>query len=122
MKILFNGKECEIIAARIYGAFGHRQAMAFEKSEIWNFSDDNNVRFMAWLNNDFTNCENAYTLGVVIKKTKDECIKELRGQVSDGYFENARCHKIDYVNTDELRNIAELFKDWGRFYEINIVL
>lgn len=83
-------------AWRIHGAAGHRQKASFWKSVKWDFSEGENVRIL-----DIENCDktgtNDYTVIRITRNTPAECVEELYGQLSDGYFENVRIGNIEEI-------------------------
>lgn len=77
-------------AWRVYGADGHRQRESFGKSETWDFSNESDgVRIIDIQRADKTGT-NDYVKVVITRNTFAECDDELKGQISDGLFENDR--------------------------------
>ena len=72
---------------KVYGRLGHRQAISFSPSFTWDFSAEGNVRILDVENSDKTGT-NEYTLVHITRNTREECLEEIRGQVTDGLFEN----------------------------------
>ena len=82
---------------KVYGAEGHRQKMSFDESVKWDFSNPNErVRILEILNADVTGT-NEYTVIKITRNSAEECEDELRGQLSDGYFENACVGKVEEI-------------------------
>ena len=84
---------------KIYGADGHRQAASFGKSFLWDFSEDGRKRIILCQNADMTNT-NAYSLLTIVRNTEKECYEELKGQLSDGIFENCKTGRIIEISFD----------------------
>ncbi len=86
------------MAFKVYGAEGHRQRMSFEVSEAFDFTDPcfGGLRLLKFENFDKTGTHD-YTLVTVIRDSKEKCQDEFWGQVTDGYFENARTGKIEKI-------------------------
>lgn len=77
-------------AWKVYGVDGHRQGQSFGESVKWDWScKEDGVRIFEADNFDKTGTHD-YTVVRITRNTANECIDELRGQISDGYFENAR--------------------------------
>ena len=77
------------ITWKVYGIEGHRQKHSFAPSYRWNFSEDNKVRIIEVRNCDITGTNN-YSIVAITRDTREECINELYGQISDGIFENSQ--------------------------------
>ena len=91
----------------VYGAPGHRQKASFGESVQWDWSSEQlgTRRFLA-LNADKTGT-NDYTIVSITRNNAQECVREMDGQVSDGYFEDNRVG--DVVELD----ISILFGPFG---------
>lgn len=73
---------------KVYGRNGHRQAISFEKSFTWDFSNQQTgIRILDVMNSDQTGT-NDYSIIRITRNTAKECKEELDGQISDGLFEN----------------------------------
>lgn len=83
-------------AWRVYGADGHRQRESFGASYVWDFSTENDTRIIAVENSDITGT-NEYSIVRITRNTADECEKELRGQITDGIFENSRTGAVEEI-------------------------
>lgn len=80
-------------AWKIYGAEGHRQRESFGKSCKYDFSEGADVRIIEVENSDKTGT-NDYSIIRITRNNFEECEEELRGQLSDGVFENSRVGKV----------------------------
>lgn len=79
---------------KVYGTEGHRQGESFNKSYVYNFSDEHDgTRIIEVENSDKTGT-NEYTIVRITRDTEMDCIDEFKGQLSDGIFEN---HRTGYV-------------------------
>ena len=86
---------------KVYGRAGHRQAVSFQKSRMWDFSNQTiGVRIIDILNSDITGT-NDYTIIRISRNTAAECKDELRGQISDGLFENVGTGKVIEICKEE---------------------
>lgn len=81
---------------KVYGKDGHRQAVSFQKSKTYDFSNGENIRILELKNSDITGT-NDYTLLMISRNTTEEVKSELEGQISDGIFENYNVGKIEEV-------------------------
>jgi hypothetical protein len=81
---------------KVYGADGHRQRESFFPSCLHDFSEGGNTRIIEVLNADRTGT-NDYSILRVTRNTAEECDREMRGQVSDGAFENSRVGRVEEV-------------------------
>lgn len=72
---------------RIFGKDGHNQALSFEKSFYWNWSDVYNLRILSCDCSDRTG-SNEYVDLTITTNSAEECDREFHGQLSDGIFEN----------------------------------
>lgn len=90
---------------KIYGAEGHRQRMSFGESVRDDFTGSNEwikgIRIFEAINADKTGT-NDYTIIKITRETAQECDEELEGQISDGYFENARVGKVVEITEKEI--------------------
>lgn len=111
---------------KVYGAEGHRQRMSFGESVRDDFTGSNEwikgIRIFEAINSDKTGT-NEYSIIKITRETAQECDEELWGQISDGYFENARTGKVveiteeecssileEQIRKDEFRNMNDAFK------------
>lgn len=78
---------------KIYGMDGHRQRESFNKSRKYDFSENGKVRILEVKNSDKTGT-NEYSIIRITRNNSEECEEELRGQLSDGIFENSRVGKV----------------------------
>lgn len=76
-------------AWKVYGESGHRCAESFGKSCFYDFSYGSDRRIIQVLREDVTGT-NEYAILVITRNTSEECLQEMRGQISDGVFENCR--------------------------------
>lgn len=90
---------------KVYGAEGHRQRMSFGESVRDDFTGSNEwikgIRIFEAINADKTGT-NDYTIIKITRETAQECDEELEGQISDGYFENARVGKVVEITEKEI--------------------
>lgn len=79
---------------KVYGANGHRQGESFNKSYVYDFSNnEDGTRIIEVQNADKTGT-NDYSIVIITRNTAEECEQEFWGQVSDGIFENYRVGEI----------------------------
>lgn len=78
---------------RVYGLLGHRQRESFNPSYSWDFSEGEKIRKISVENADKTGT-NDYTRVIITRSTAENCDAEIRGQVTDGIFENCRTGKV----------------------------
>lgn len=76
------------MAWKVYGAEGHRQRESFFESYKYDFSVGDDVRIIEVENSDKTGT-NDYSIVRITRNTIMECKEEMRGQLSDGIFENS---------------------------------
>lgn len=76
-------------AWKVYGAEGHRQRESFNESYTYDFTVGDDVRIIEVENSDKTGT-NDYSVVRITRNTSQECADEIRGQISDGIFENCR--------------------------------
>ena len=81
---------------KVYGADGHRQRESFGESYTWDFSHPDDVRILEVENSDKTGT-NDYSIIRITRNTAKECEDELRGQISDGIWENSRVGKVEEI-------------------------
>lgn len=81
---------------KVYGTEGHRQKKSFYPSIRYDFSVDGVPRIIEILCSDRTGT-NDYVIVTITRATPEECDLELLGQISDGFFENCRCHKFEEI-------------------------
>lgn len=85
----------------VYGAEGHRQRMAFRESVRWDWSNEKDgTRIFEALNFDKTGTYD-YSLIKITRNTAEECMAELIGQLTDGYFENSRVGNVVEISEEE---------------------
>lgn len=84
------------ITYRIYGADGHRMKDSFGKSEVYDFSDEKNVRIVRVKREDVLKT-NDYIEVSITSENALECYRELNGQLSDGLWENCRIGHIKRI-------------------------
>lgn len=80
-------------AWKIYGVDGHRQRESFCKSCKYDYSEGADIRIIEVDNFDKTGT-NEYSIIRITRNSFEECEQELRGQLSDGVFENSRVGKV----------------------------
>jgi len=81
---------------KVYGLFGHRQKMSFNSSQKYDWSKDGKARIVEIENADKTGT-NDYSVVRITRNTAEECLAELNGQISDGFFENCRVGEIEEI-------------------------
>ena len=81
---------------KIYGRDGHRQRESFHKSARYDWTKGENIRIVEIKNADQTGT-NDYSLVIITRNTEKECLAELDGQISDGFFENSRIGKVERI-------------------------
>jgi len=97
------------MAWKIYGTPGHRQKESFCSSFIHDFSENGKTRIVEVENSDKTGT-NSYSLLRITRDSVDECLAEMRGQLSDGVFENSRTGEVELVEgTHYMDENMELF-------------
>lgn len=74
---------------RVYGVGGHRQRESFNSSQVYDWTEGDSIRRVEIENADRTGT-NEYTIIRITRNTPEECEEELRGQISDGVFENSK--------------------------------
>lgn len=85
-------------AYKVHGWNGHRQRESFNKSCTYDFSNEQNgIRLITVFNADVTGT-NDYSIVIITRRTAKECDEEMRGQKSDGIFENCRNGKTEVIN------------------------
>ena len=84
------------MAWKVYGMDGHRQKESFNDSVRWDSSNGDDVRIIEEINSDKTGT-NDYTVIVITRNTREECERELDGQLSDGIFENCRVGRVEII-------------------------
>ena len=82
------------MAWKVYGAPGHRQRESFCHSYVNDFSENGRTRIIEVENSDKSGT-NDYTLIRITRDSAEECLREMRGQLSDGVFENSRIGVIE---------------------------
>ena len=79
---------------KVYGAYGHRQRESFNKSIKYDWSNERDGKRILEVYNYDTTGTHDYSVVRITRNTYDECEEELRGQISDGCFENSRTGKV----------------------------
>lgn len=79
-------------AWKVYGAIGHRQRESFNESWVADWSRCGKTRIVAVHNSDKTGT-NEYSLVIITRDSAEECERELKGQITDGIFENSKVGK-----------------------------
>lgn len=69
---------------------------SYNESYTYDFSKNGYIRILEVLNSDKTGT-NEYSIIRITRDTAEECWKELKGQLSDGIFENSRTGKVEEV-------------------------
>lgn len=78
---------------RVYGVDGHRQRETFNRSMVYDFSNNEETRIIRVLNADLTGTHE-YSEVIISRDTAKECEEELYGQLCDGIFENSRFGRV----------------------------
>lgn len=86
------------MAWRVYGEAGHTQRESYRASYEWDFSEGNDTRIIEVENADKTGTH-MYSILRVTRNTKAECEDEMRGQISDGVFENSKVGRVVWMET-----------------------
>lgn len=81
---------------KVYGREGHRQRESFNSSYKHDFSNNNETRIIEVLNSDRTGT-NEYSVIRITMNTPAACERELRAQLSDGVFENAKFGIVEEI-------------------------
>ena len=86
---------------RIWGADGRPQAWSFQPSSTYDWSegpwsDGSGVRIVEIVNADKTGTHEYSELRIT-RPTAELCVKELYGQLSDGFWENCRYGKVEEI-------------------------
>lgn len=79
-------------AWKVYGEIGHRQRESFNPSYVYDFSRGDITRIISVHNSDKTGT-NEYSLVIITRDSAEECERELKGQITDGIFENSKVGK-----------------------------
>ena len=102
----------------VYGAPGHRQKEAFRDSCFHDFSEGENTRKIEILNADRTGHYD-FSVLIVTRNTKQECIVEAEGQIFDGAFENLRVGKVQELTLEGVEKYRNMkvykFFEGGHF-------
>lgn len=85
------------MAWKIYGENGRKQRESFSPSVRYDWSTDDDIRILEMLNSDKTGT-NEYSIFRITKNTKKDCLEELRGQLSDGWFEGVPYGKVEEIS------------------------
>lgn len=86
---------------RIFGKDGRHQALSFEPSEKYDWSIDNNTRIVEIQAADIL-ATNDYVNIIITCDSKEACLNELIGQLSDGMFENIPYGKVLDLDDNEV--------------------
>jgi hypothetical protein len=81
---------------------GHRLALAFGRTETFNWTNGKGWRIVTILREDVTGSQD-HIFMVITRDTAEECEDEMFGQLSDGFLENCRYGVVTEV-TGEKRN------------------
>lgn len=81
---------------RIYGRDGHRQRESFNDSYKYDFTEGDDIRIIEVENADKTGT-NDFSILHITRNTFEECEDELRGQLSDGIFENSAFGLVEEI-------------------------
>lgn len=81
---------------KVYGTNRHRQRESFCPSYKYDWTEGNKVRIVEVENADKTGT-NKYCVLRITRNTWNECEDELRGQLSDGIFENSRVGVVEEI-------------------------
>lgn len=89
----------------VYGLSGHRQRESFSKSYTCDFSSEKEgANILEIFNSDLTGT-NEYSIIRITRNTAKECERELRGQLSDGVFENSNTGLVKELTAEEVEKI-----------------
>lgn len=80
-------------AWKVYGAEGHRQRESFCESYAYDWTNGKDVRKIEVENSDKTGT-NEYSIVRITRNMVEECKEELKGQISDGIFENSKVGEV----------------------------
>ena len=72
---------------KVYGKDGKNQSVSYQPSVFYNFGNEHDVRLIDVINSDLTGT-NEYSIVRISRNSPEECFEELKGQLSDGIFEN----------------------------------
>ena len=75
------------VTFKVYGIKGRRQEKSFEPSDLYDFSEGENVRVIEIINYDKTKTNN-YSILRITRNTVKDCELELWHQITDGFFKN----------------------------------
>jgi hypothetical protein len=81
---------------KVYGTEGHTQKESYNASYTYDYTDKGHTRRIEVINADKTG-SNDYTVIRITRDSAEECEDELKGQLSDGVFENCKVGKIEEV-------------------------
>lgn len=81
---------------KVYGRDGHRQRESFNKSYVYDWTKDKDIRIVKVDNSDVTGT-NDYSIITITRNTAEECETELNGQISDGIFENSATGIVEEI-------------------------
>ena len=103
---------------KVCGADGQPQQESFNESYMHDFSDDNylGTRIIKVFNSDLTRT-NDYSVVMITRNTYEECEQELRGQVTDGIFENYEVGDIFELNLEATEKLVDAIAEWAMWNE-----
>lgn len=103
-------QESYIKSWKVYGTPGHRQRESFGESDWFEWSefnakeDEYDIRRVNVLRADITGT-NDYVIVQITRNTREECVDEMNGQLSDGLFENSRYGVVEEISEKGVREI-----------------
>lgn len=83
---------------KVYGAVGQHQVESFNPSKCYDFSEGGNTRIIEVLNSDKTGT-NEYSVVKITCNSPEECYEELRGQLTEGIFENSYVGRTEEMSS-----------------------
>lgn len=94
---------------KVHGYDGHRQALSFGESVRYDWSNRvQGIRVLTLLCSDRIDT-NYYVVVIITRNTAGDCKKELRGQLSDGLFENYRYGTVEEITEwDEIQAYLDI--------------
>lgn len=90
-----------LLVAKVYGRDGHRQKESFNKSKLYDFSKENDIKKILVLNSDFSGT-NLFSEIYILRNSEEECYNTLWSQISDGIYENYNVGQVDVINCVEV--------------------
>ena len=88
-----------------YGIPNHRQRESFYPAVRHDFSTADNVRILEIFNSDRTGT-NDYNILRITRETREECVVELKAQLSDGLYENSNWGGYQVIDDTDLMDIV----------------